>query len=252
MSVRAGGLLAELLAASAARAQALPRDPQPRPGRPSFRAALAGRERLRLIAEWKRASPSAGALAPIGALLPTLQRYRSAGAAALSILTEPLHFHGSIDDLRAAARATDLPLLRKDFVVHPRQVLEAAACGASAVLLIARCLERSRLHELLAACRDSDTCPLLECHDERELDLALAIDDAVIGVNNRDLDTLAVDLGTAERLLARVPAHRLAVAESGYRAPADLRPLVGRCNAVLVGTALLQGGDAAAFAEADR
>jgi indole-3-glycerol phosphate synthase len=250
-ATRTGGLLAELLAGSAARAAALPAELLPRPGRPSFARALAGRERLCLIPEWKRASPSSGALARED-MLPTLQRYQHAGAAALSILTEPLHFRGSVDDLRAAADAADLPILRKDFVVHPRQVLEAAACGASAVLLIARCLERGQLHELLAACRDTATDALLECRDERELDLALAVDDALIGVNNRDLDTLAVDLGVAERLLARVPAHRIAVAESGYRRPADLRPLIGRCNAVLVGTALLQGGDAAAFAAAGR
>jgi indole-3-glycerol phosphate synthase len=247
-----GELLGELLAAATARANALPADMRPRPGRPSFARALAGRERLSLIAEWKRHSPSAGRLVADDQLPATIARYQSYGAAALSILTEPTRFRGSSDDLRAAAAATDLPILRKDCVVDPRQVLEAAACGASAVLLILRCLDAARLHELLAACRQAAICPLLECHDERELDLALAVGDAAIGVNNRDLDTLAVDLGTAARLLPRVPGDRIAVAESGYRSPDELRPLLGRCNGVLIGTALLQGGDVAAFAQVHR
>ena len=211
------------------------------PARASFRNAIAGRTHLSLIAEWKRRSPSRGAMPLRLELEAQLAAYAAGGAAAVSVLTEPDHFGGSLDDLRRARVATDLPILRKDFLVDPRQIGEAVHCGASAALLILRILDDATLTECMAACDEYAIDALLECHDERELDRAIAFDGAILGINNRDLDTLALDRDRAARLLPRVPAGRVVVAESGYGAAHDVVTLVGRADAVLVGHALLQG-----------
>jgi indole-3-glycerol phosphate synthase len=133
----------------------------------------------------------------------------------------------------------------KDFIVGSSQVQAGAAAGASAVLLILRCLSRADLEHLVAACREHRVTPLLECHDERELERALEIDGAVLGINNRDLGTLAIDRGCAQRLLPRVPTDRVVVAESGYATAADTQPLRGLADAVLIGSALMQSDDPA-------
>ncbi|HUG12578.1 MAG TPA: indole-3-glycerol-phosphate synthase, partial [Opitutaceae bacterium] len=173
--------------------------------------------------------------------------YRDAGASALSILTEPTRFNGSPDDLEAAAAAVEVPLLMKDFIVDPAQIALGARLGASGILLILRCLDDVQLRELAAACREHDLTPLLECHDRAEVERAVAIPDAVIGVNNRDLDTLKIDTTMALRLLAHVPEGRITVAESGYTSPEAIRALRGKCNAVLVGEALMRSGDPGLF-----
>ncbi|MGE0141812.1 MAG: indole-3-glycerol-phosphate synthase [Planctomycetota bacterium] len=218
----------------------------------SLRAAIAGRESLALLAEWKRRSPSAGPLVGVRDCAEQVTAYAAAGAHALSIVTEPTRFDGDLHDLSIARRSTDLPVLRKDFLTRPEQVIETAAHGASAVLLIARCLSESQTRELCASAREAGLEVLLECHDEREVGNALAIEDVLIGVNNRDLDTLTIDRSRAPRLLADVPVHRVTVAESGYRSLEDLREIDGLADAVLIGTALMRGENAANFARGVR
>ena len=214
-----------------------------RQSRPSFAEALSTPV-LGLIAEIKRSSPSQGRIAE---LLPgdAAAAYQAGGAAAISVLTEARHFGGSLDHLRAVVRRVALPVLRKDFVVHPRQVTEAASVGASAVLLIARVLGRQLLGYLSFTHRHHLDA-LVEVHNEEELNLALEAGAGIIGVNNRDLATLAIDLKTAPRLfeLARRQGFsgRL-VAESGYRCADDIDRVRGLADAVLVGTSLAGSGD---------
>ena len=171
-----------------------------------------------VIAEVKRASPSAG---PIAERDPAerARAYEVGGAAALSVLTEPRHFGGSLADLRAARWAASLPVLRKDFIVHPAQLLESRAAGADAVLLIAAALADDELSALLALARDLGLGVLLEVHTEEDLERALGTEAEVVGVNARDLETLQVDGEGALRLLGRVPGDRVAVLESGISRP---------------------------------
>lgn len=221
--------------------------------RPGFSAALlearvaaevAGQLPLAVIAEVKRSSPSQGAIAPLEPVAAA-RAYRSGGAAALSVLTEPRHFGGDLSHLRQVAAAVGLPLLRKEFTVHPQQVLEAAEGGASAVLLIVALLgERTAAY--LAYARALGLDALVEVHDEAELEIALGSGAQLIGVNNRDLRTLEIDLNTAPRLIAAARTAGfggVAVAESGYRERAELDALAGVADAVLVGTSLAGSGD---------
>jgi len=200
--------------------------------------------RLAFIAEVKRSSPSQGAIAdidPAGAATA----YAQGGAAALSVLTEPRHFGGDLAHLRAVRRAVTLPLLRKEFTVHPAQVVEAAAAGAGAVLLIVALLGE-RTGQYLAYARALGLDALVEVHDEAELEVALAAGATLLGVNNRDLTTLHIDLGNAPRLIDRAREAGfggVAVAESGYRHAAELQELNGLADAVLVGTSLVGSGD---------
>ena len=204
-----------------------------------------------MIAELKRRSPSAGA---INLTMPIASRagdYAAAGAVALSVLTEPDAFGGSLDDLRAVALATPLPLLRKDFIVHRLQLLEARVAGASAVLLIARALAPSLFSALAADAERAGLEVLLEVRDEDELERALQVRDAVIGVNNRDLETLDMDATVSARLLPRVPRDRVAVYESGVRDRADVeRAAALGADAVLVGSSLSRADDGAAIVRA--
>lgn len=217
------------------------------------RATPAG-ARLRLIAEIKRASPSKGVFDADLDAAAQARAYAAAGAAALSVLTEPDHFRGSIEDLETARRAVegdpDRPaLLRKEFVFDPYQVLEARAFGADALLLIAMLLEAPALADLVALARAHALEPLVEVHDEAELRAALDAGAAVIGVNNRDLRTFAEDLGVTERLAALVPPGVTLVAESGIRTAADARRMAAAgAHAVLVGEALMLSADVAAKA----
>ena len=205
--------------------------------------------RVRLIAEMKRASPSKGlfdAYLDASILAP---RYAAAGASAVSVLTEPTFFHGTVADLRAARCAfgadADRPaLLRKDFVFDPYQVREARAHGADALLLIVALLEPPALRDLLALARAEGLEPLVEVHDEAEVEAALAAGARVIGVNNRDLRTFAEDLGATERLARLVPPEVTLVAESAIRTGADARRMVeAGAHALLVGEALVLAVD---------
>lgn len=210
----------------------------PVPGRrPSFSDALSGRTSLAVIAEIKRRSPALGSLAEDLDAVARARAYVSAGARAISVLTEPDHFHGSLEDLVSVASAVEVPVLMKDFVIDPRQVRIAAACGASAVLLILRMLDGPGLLACLEAAREEGLDVLLEVHDAAELDRAL-LHDGIIGINNRNLDSLAIDTTNFDRLVTRVPEGCIVVAESGYRDAIDLGHLVGRADAALVGTAL--------------
>lgn len=241
-------VLQELVDLARERARKLPtEEPPPRPRRASFSKALAGKDRLSVIAEFKRSSPSQSDIAPERAVEGQVRAYEAAGAAAVSVLTEPSRFGGSYDHLLRAAGATDLPLLMKDFVVSPAQVRMAASLGASAVLLIVRCLDKNELADLAALCDDYELTPLIECHDREEVAVALEIKGAVIGVNNRNLSTLKVDLSLAPQVLAELPADRLAVAESGYENPLQVKPLRGLADAVLIGTSLMRSDDPSAF-----
>lgn len=239
------GLVEDLVRSARDRARAIAvLEPDGRPSGPSFEAVLRGKHRLDVIAEFKRKSPSLGAIAEPD-LVEQVRRYEDGGAAAISVLTEPTRFGGSCEDLSRAARSVDVPVLMKDFVVDPAQVREAARLGARAVLLILRCLSEAHLDELVSACAHYGLTPLLECHTEAEIARALRHEDGVIGANNRDLETLEIDGGLALRLLAEVPRDRVAVAESGYEKADDVRGLRGVADAVLVGGALMRHEDPA-------
>ena len=239
------GPLGELTAAAELRAQALQASSgelERRAGAaaraPSFAAALRGRT-VAVIAELKRRSPSKGAINEALDVPARAAEYAAAGAAALSVLTEPARFGGSLDDLRAARGAVRLPLLRKDFIVDRLQLLEARAEGASAVLLIARALPPERRESLARDARAMGLEVLLEVRDERELDHALRVEHAVIGINNRDLETLVIDDAVSARLLPLVPADRVVVYESGVtgREGVERAAALG-ADAVLVGSSL--------------
>jgi indole-3-glycerol phosphate synthase len=211
-----------------------------REGARPFNEALV-RPGLSLIAEFKRRSPSSGELRPGAGVADTVRAYERGGAAALSILTEERQFGGSLHDLRAAREASDLPILRKDFVVDPYQLYESAANGADAVLLIVAALSDDELAGLFAQARELDLDCVVEVHDEPELERALEIDVDVLGINNRDLDDFSVDVETTVRLLTDVPAGKTVVSESGYEHRGQLDELerIG-VDAVLIGEALMR------------
>ena len=213
------------------------------------RAASPATTRLRLIAEVKRASPSRGVFAPDLDAAEQARRYAAAGASAISVLTEPSFFHGGVADLYAARCAlgndADRPaLLRKDFVFDRYQVAEAQAHGADALLLIVMMLTAPALAEFIGHTREHGMEPLVEVHDEPELDTALRAGAHVVGINNRDLRSFDVDLGTTERLAALVPPGTVIVGESGIASAADARRMASAgVHALLVGEALVTGGD---------
>jgi indole-3-glycerol phosphate synthase len=208
-----------------------------------FNEALV-RPGLSLIAEFKRRSPSAGAIAADASVGEQVGAYERGGAAALSVLTDERHFGGTLEDLSAARAACDLPILRKDFIVDPYQLYEAAISGADAILLIVRALDDSELRSLYGEARGLDLDCLVEVHDERELERALEADAEVIGINNRNLDEGTVDVATTYELMPDVPAGKTVVAESGISERAELEELerVG-VDAVLIGGALMGAGD---------
>ncbi|MDQ6744469.1 MAG: indole-3-glycerol phosphate synthase TrpC, partial [Actinomycetota bacterium] len=211
--------------------------------RRSFLEALR-RPGLSLIAEHKRRSPSAGAIREDAALEEVVGAYERAGACALSILTEPHSFGGSLEDLRRARERTSLPILRKDFIIDPYQVTEAFAGGADAVLLIVAALPERQLADLQAQALDLGLPALVEVHDRGELEVALATGAALIGINNRDLTTLRVDTGRTQDLLAEIPCGTTVVAESGFSAPEQLDQLEqAGVDAVLIGEALMRAVD---------
>ena len=208
------------------------------PPQPSFGTALR-QPNVTVIAEVKRSSPSKGAINPDLSLKDQVAAYEKGGAAAISILTERTRFGGSEDDLVQARAATKLPLLKKDFHVDPLQLVEAKALGASAALVIVRAVPPVRLRELLDVARGIHLELLVEVRDETELELALAFGAAILGVNNRNLETLAIDPTTAPRLLPLIPRDLIAVAESGIKAAQDIeRVATAGADAVLVGSEL--------------
>jgi indole-3-glycerol phosphate synthase len=240
-------LLEDLLARARERSRQLPRDePGARRTARRFDEAIRGKDGLGVVAEFKQASPSLGPIARRD-VVSQVKRYVEAGAAAVSVLTEPSRFGGAYEHLRQAAEAVEAPILMKDFVVAEAQVRWARCLGASAVLLVARALAPSQLRELASACDHYGVVPLVECHDPRELDVALDAPTAVIGANNRDLETLEVHRGRALLVLREVPRDRVTLAESGYQRPEDTRELRGLADAVLIGSALMKEEDPAPF-----
>jgi indole-3-glycerol phosphate synthase len=236
-------LLEELVASARERAQRIPRiEPSSRPSGETLFDALRGKDHLDVIAEFKKKSPSLGAIAAPD-VQEQVKKYEAAGAAAVSVLTEPTRFGGHLSDLERAASAVEIPALMKDFVVDEAQVREAARVGARGVLLIVRCLSREELEELVAACAHYGLTPLLECHSSREVEQAAAFDAAVLGVNNRNLETLEIDRTLAPKLLSELPPRRVVVAESGYESAEDVRDVRGLADAVLVGSALMKRPD---------
>src|SRR5256885_2870653 len=213
--------------------------PEPRP----FARALAGRD-VGVIAEVKRRSPSAGAIREDLDPVAHARAYTQGGAVAISVLTDELHFGGSLDDLARVARAVSVPVLRKDFILDELQLYEARAAGASAVLLIARALTADGPRALARAARDQGLGVLVEVHSAGELELALGLEPTAIGVNSRDLATFAVDLGHAERLVALVPGGVPVIAESGIATRADVeRMAAAGADLVLVGTSVARNAD---------
>lgn len=197
-----------------------------------------------LIAEIKKASPSAGILRPDYNPVEIAQEYQAAGATCLSVLTEGSCFHGSTDDIPAVREACSLPILRKDFILDPWQVHESRLIGADCILLIMAILTETQAAELIAIARGLDMDVLLEVHDEAELNRALALDTFLIGINNRNLRTLKTDIQTTIDLAPLVPPDRLVVSESGIRTQDDMMKVgaVG-ASAVLVGESLLREPD---------
>jgi len=203
-----------------------------------------------LIAEVKKASPSAGVICNDFDPVKIAKEYEAAGASCLSVLTDEKFFQGSLDYLRQIRTAVKLPLLRKDFIIDERQILEAIEWGADAILLIIAILTDEQLQRFHSLAVEAGLTALVEVHDEVELERAMKIDAGLIGVNNRDLKTFKVDLATTERLAGKlfssqVTGHSsLLVAESGIHTRADVERLI-KCgaNAILVGESLMKGGD---------
>jgi indole-3-glycerol phosphate synthase len=199
-----------------------------------------------LIAEVKRASPSAGEIAVDTDPVAQAGAYAAAGAAVISVLTEPRHFAGSLEDLVAVRSAVTRPVLRKDFLVNPDQLLEARAAGADTALLIVSCLGDDELMDMLAAARANGMEPLVETHSDADLDRALATDAQIVGVNARDLESLDVDVSAARARLGRIPGDRVAVLESGIRDRDDVVAAVrAGASAILVGESLMRADDPA-------
>ena len=254
------GICADTLAEVARRRTAIPesalkaqlgRKPPPTRG---FGAALThtvADGRVALIAEVKKASPSAGLIRPEFDPAAIAHAYQEAGAACLSVLTDAPHFQGSADHLKAARAAVSMPVLRKDFILDPWQVLESRVMGADCILLIMAALTDSLARDLEELARALDMDVLAEVHNERELDRALGLQTSLIGINNRNLKTLQTDLATTEQLAPLVPSDRFLVAESGIRNNEDLRRLCdagARC--FLVGESLLKHPDLTAATKA--
>jgi indole-3-glycerol phosphate synthase len=203
--------------------------------------------RVRLIAEVKRASPSQGLFRADLDPIAQAATYAAAGAAAVSVLTDARYFHGSLDDLVQVRRSVPVPVLRKEFIVDEYQLWEAREAGADAVLLIVAALEDAALRDLLSAAKGVGLATLVEVHTAGELDRALRMGAPVLGVNNRDLQTLTTTLAPSLALLPQIPPGPIAVSESGIRTGADVAQVVAAgAHAVLVGETLLRADDVAA------
>ncbi len=208
-----------------------------------FRTSLGGR-RPGLIAEVKKASPSAGVIAETFDATAQARAYANAGADCLSVLTDEKFFQGHINDLRGVRYAVDLPLLRKDFIVHRRQLWESSVVGADCILLIVAALNPQELEDLYNEARDLQFDALVEVHDLREMDAALDLGADMIGINNRNLKTFEVSLDTTQTLAEEAPPDVLLVSESGIKTRADVEKVVAAgADAILVGETLMRSQD---------
>jgi indole-3-glycerol phosphate synthase len=207
-------------------------------------SALAPADRVKIIAEVKRASPSRGVLAEIRDPAGLALSYQTGGASAISVLTEGRRFGGSLDDLAQVRAAVEIPVLRKDFIAEPYQVFEARAAGADLVLLIVAALEQNRLAELHQLIVELGMTPLVETHSAEEVERALDVGAAIVGVNARDLSTFELDRDLFGTLADRIPAGVIRIAESAVREPADVAHYrAAGADVVLVGEALVTGDD---------
>ncbi|MBT3994904.1 MAG: indole-3-glycerol phosphate synthase TrpC [Chloroflexi bacterium] len=222
----------------------------------SLQRSIASKSGISLIAEMKRSSPSAGSLDPDLDPAHRAGLYSNAGAAAISVLTEPDYFSGSIEDLAAVsiiARASRVPVLRKDFIVDEYQIHEARAAGADCILLIIACLDPKQYADLFAVSTAMGMDVLVEVFDEPELDIALTeVDPHIVGINNRNLKTLKTSLSVFETLARKIPDDRIRVAESGMKDSGDVERMgYAGAKAVLVGESLMKAGnDVSELAEA--
>ena len=225
-------------------ARALRTDAEQAPRARSFGDALRSGSQVAVIAEVKRRSPSAGEIRADASAEATAVGYATAGASAISVLTDRDYFGGSLADLRAVVKEVQTPVLRKDFTIDALQVYEAKIAGAAAVLLIVRILDDAQLRDLQTLALELGLGALVEVHDEWELERALVADAGIVGVNNRDLATFTTDLATTERLAQDLPKGVTLVAESGIATAADVTRVadVG-ADAVLVGEALMRAPD---------
>jgi indole-3-glycerol phosphate synthase len=210
----------------------------------SFIDALRGHQDVRLIAEVKRASPSKGTIRPHFEPVEIALAYQAGGAAAISVLTDEPFFQGRLDYLTNIRNRVELPLLRKDFILDEYQVYEARAAGADAVLLIAECLDGNELKDLYQLIEHLDMTALIELYDPKHLDRVLATGTKLVGINNRDLHTFAVDLEHVIRLRKEIPEDVTVVAESGIFTAADVHKIkAGNVQAMLVGESLMRQAD---------
>ena len=211
----------------------------------SFKAGLlAGGDDVKIISEIKKASPSAGMLRPDYQPAQIAASYEEAGAVAISVLTEPRHFMGDAEHLQAVRAVVDLPILRKDFICDEYQILEAAAWGADIILLIVAALDEETIRRLYEFALDLELEVLVESHSLEELEIALKLEEAVIGINSRNLKTLKTDLDIASGLAGKIPADRLSIAESGIRDRADIDKLAALgYKGFLIGETLMKGDD---------
>jgi indole-3-glycerol phosphate synthase len=207
----------------------------------SLQTVITEAHNLAVIAEIKKASPSAGVIRKDFNPAQFALEYQQAGAVALSILTDQKFFQGSLSYLRKIRGLVDIPLLRKDFIIEPYQVLEARAFGADAVLLIMSVLDLTTLPDLLSVVKSLGLEALVEVHNEKELENALRFDINLIGINNRDLETFKVDLTTTEQLASKIPEDIIAIAESGIHSPSDAcRMFQSGIDALLIGTSFMK------------
>jgi len=209
-----------------------------------FKQAISVPHRINLISEIKFASPSAGTIKEACDPVEIGIIYEKAGASAISFLTDKKFFNGEIKNLPIVKKAVSIPILRKDFIIDDLQVIEAAAYGADAVLLIARILTPKQLKNLIDLCKEQGLSALTEVHDKTDLDMAIECGADIIGINNRDLDTFHVDINTTGKLASLAPESCVLVGESGISSGEDIRGLKGNgINAVLVGSALMSSGN---------
>jgi indole-3-glycerol phosphate synthase len=235
-------ILADTAAALAARTDLPTAPPAAAPPARGFRRALAA-PGIALIAEVKKASPSKGIIRPDFHPAEIACAYQAAGAAALSVLTDEKYFQGKLAYLEEVRAVVDLPLLRKDFIIHPAQIIEAVG-RADAVLLIVAALTRAELRDFLMLADDCGLDALVEVHDRAELEVALAAGAEIIGINNRDLRTFVVDVETTFRLREYIPEDRLVVSESGIHTHDQVTRLRGAgVDAILVGEAFMASPD---------
>ena len=240
------GEIARLEGSEVLLAELARRAPRPR----GFEAAIVEEDAVSVIAEFKRRSPSAGPINAYANPRSVVAAYERGGAAAVSVLTDGPHFGGSLEDLATAREVCSIPILRKDFIIHPIQLLESRAAGADGVLLIYRALDHGVLAELLENCEELGMAALVEVHDSAELEGALEAGARIVGVNARDLSTFEIDLDAGLEIISRVPGDRVAVAESGVSGRGDVSR-AGRAgaDAILVGSLLMRQDPSQGVAE---